>query len=56
MVVLTYPHYCELIWFNDYNKIKYYIKIAVEQKLLVGQLRNRIKSNEYERLDENTIN
>ena len=52
--VLTYTHYCELIWFNDYNKINYYIKICVEQNLSVRQLRERIKNNEYERLDENT--
>ena len=52
--VLTYTHYCELIWFDDYNKINYYIKISVEQNLSVRQLRQRIKSNEYERLDDNT--
>ena len=52
--VLTYTHYCELIWFNDYNKINYYIKISVEQNLSVRQLRERIKNNEYERLPEET--
>lgn len=49
---LTYTHYCELIWFDDCNKINYYIKISVEQNLSVRQLRQRIKNNEYERLPE----
>ena len=51
---LTYTHYCELIWFNDINKINYYIKIAEQQNLSVRQLRERIKNKEYERLDEKT--
>ena len=48
--VLTYSHYCEVIWFNDYNKINYYVKICVEHSLSVRQLRQKIKNNEYERL------
>ena len=51
---LSYSHYCELIWFKDFNKINYYIKISVEQNLSVRQLRQRIKSNEYERLPDQT--
>jgi len=54
--VLTYTHYCELIWFNNYNKINYYIKISVEQNLSVRELRKRIKNQEYERLPEETKN
>ena len=50
---LSYSHYCELIWF-DIDKINYYIKIAEEQNLSVRELRERIKNNEYERLDEET--
>ena len=53
---LTYTHYCELIWFENINKIDYYIKIAIEQNLSVRQLRERIKSNEYERLPDYTKN
>ena len=53
---LSYSHYCELIWFNDYNKINYYINISVEQNLSVRQLREKIKNKEYERLPESTIN
>ena len=52
--ILTYTHYCELIWFNDINKINYYIKIAEQQNLSVRQLREKIKNKEYERLDEKT--
>ena len=39
---------------NDINKINYYIKITEEQHLSVRKLRDRIKSREYERLDDNT--
>ena len=51
---LSYSHYCEIIWFDDYNKINYYIDIAEKQNLSIRQLRERIKSNEYERLPETT--
>jgi len=53
---LSYSHYCELIWNDDFNKINYYINISVNQNLSVRQLRERIKLNEYERLDEKTKN
>ena len=52
--LLSYSHYCELIWFEDFNKIEYYIKITIEQNLSVRQLRERIKNKEYERLDDIT--
>ncbi len=52
--LLSYSHYCELIWFEDFNKIEYYIKITIEQNLSVRQLRERIKNKEYERLDDVT--
>ena len=51
---LSYSHYCEIIWFDDYNKINYYIDIAEKQNLSIRQLRKRIKLNEYERLPETT--
>ena len=54
--VLSYTHYCELIWFDDYNKINYYIKRCIEQNLSVRQLREKIKNNEYERLSQETKN
>ena len=52
--ILSYTHYCELIWFDDINKINYYIKLCIEQNLSVRQLRDKIKNNEYERLDDKT--
>ena len=51
---LTYTHYCELIWLNDYDKINYYINISIKQSLSVRQLRQKIKNSEYERLDNIT--
>jgi len=53
---LSYSHYCELIWNDDFNKINYYINISINQNLSVRQLRERIKLNEYERLDNETKN
>ena len=52
--LLTFTHYCAIIWFDDINKINYYIKICIEQNLSVRQLREKIKNNEYERLDNQT--
>ena len=52
--LLSYTHYCELIWFEDFNMVNYYIKISIEQNLSVRQLHERIKNKEYERLDEAT--
>ena len=49
---LSYSHYCELIWNDDFNKINYYISISIIQNLSVRQLREKIKLNEYERLPE----
>lgn len=50
---LSWSHFCEILWFDD-NKFLYYIKIIEEQYLSIRQLRDRIKNNEYERLDEIT--
>ena len=51
---LTWSHYCELSPLNSINKINYYVKICIEQNLSVRELRNKIKLNEYDRLDEKT--
>ena len=53
---LSYGHYIELLPYDDINKIKYYIRIIENQNLSIRQLRERIKSNEYERLDKETKN
>ena len=51
---LSYSHYVELLPYGDLEKVKYYIMITEEQNLSVRQLHQRIKSNEYERLPEDT--
>ncbi len=51
---MSWSHYIELIWFDDINKIQYYINLVEKYNLSVRELRNRIKSSEYERLPEDT--
>jgi len=53
---LTWSHYSELLSIKDINKLMYYINIAINNNLSKRELRDRIKSKEYERLDENTKN
>lgn len=52
---LSWSHYCEILWFED-NKYRYYVKSVELNNLSIRQLRERIKSNEYERLPSNTKN
>ena len=47
---LTWSHYVELIWLKDINKIYYYVNVSINNHLSIRKLRERIKSNEYERL------
>ncbi len=51
---LTWSHFCELLPLKDIDKINYYIRICEEQNLSKRMLRERIKNNEYERLDDKT--
>ena len=51
---LTWSHYIELLSLKDKNKILYYINISIEQNLSKRRLREKRKSNEYERLDDKT--
>ena len=53
---LTYGHYVELLPYQDFNKIRYYIKIIEDQSLSIRKLREKIKNKEYERLPEETKN
>lgn len=53
-VQLTWSHYCELLKLDNSNIINYYIKITEAQNLSVRELRNKIKTKEYERLDVKT--
>ena len=47
---LTWSHYSELIQIDDNLKRDYYEKITISQNLSVRELRERIKSKEYERI------
>ena len=51
---LTWSHFCELLKLDNQNEIEYYISLCNDQNLSVRQLRERIKSKEYERLDDKT--
>ena len=53
---LSWSHYRTLLSITNKREINYYIKITVEQNLSVRKLREKIKSNEYERLPEETKN
>ena len=53
---LTWSHYVELLVIKDTNEINYYIDISIKQNLSYRKLRERIKNNEYQRLDDNTKN
>lgn len=52
--LLTWSHYLQLLSFKDKNKINYYIDITIKNNLSKRQLCERIKNNEYERLDDKT--
>ena len=53
---LTWSHYQELLPLKDINKINYYIDICIQYNLSKRQLREKIKSKEYERLPSTTRN
>ena len=53
---LTWSHYSELLSIKDINKLTYYINVAKNNNLSKRELRERIKSNEYERLPIETKN
>ena len=53
---LSWSHYCELLSFENFDKINYYVELTKSNNLSVRKLRNRIKSSEYERLPESTRN
>ena len=53
---LSWSHYIELIPIKNINEVNYYINICEKELLTRDELRNRIKSKEYERLSEETKN
>ena len=52
--ILSWSHFCELLPLENIDEIKYYVQIAETNNLSVRELRNRIKSKEYDRLDNKT--
>ncbi len=53
---LSWSHYIELLSIKDINEINYYIDISLNQNLSRNKLREKIKSKEYQRLDNKTKN
>ena len=53
---LTWSHYTELLSIKDSNKLSYYINVARNSSLSKRELREKIKSKEYERLSSTTKN
>ena len=53
---LSWSHYREILSFDNINKINYYLNISVNNNLSQRQLKEKIRSNEYERLPDNTKN
>ena len=53
---LSWSHVLSLLPIDDINEINYYIDISIKYNLSYRELRNKIKLNEYKRLDEKTKN
>ena len=51
---LRWLHILAILPINNINEINYYISISIEQNLSYRQLREKIKSKEYQRLDDKT--
>ena len=51
---LTWSHYTILMSLKDEKKIKYYIEQIIKYNLGKRELQQKIKSNEFERLDDKT--
>ena len=51
---LSWSHYVELLPLKDINIILYYINQCINFNLTRNELRQKIRNNEYERLDETT--
>lgn len=49
---LSWSQYVELLSIKDMPKVVFYINLCIKQNLTKRQLRERIKSKEYERLSE----
>ena len=51
---LSWSHYQELLVLVNKYEIDYYIQETIKHNLTIRQLREKIKSKEYQRLDKNT--
>ena len=51
---LSWTHYRELLTLDNINELNYYVEITIEQNLSYRQLREKMKTKEYQRLDNNT--
>lgn len=51
---LSWTHYRELIKLKNIDEIIYYIELCINQHLSYRKLSDRIRDNEYNRLDDNT--
>ena len=51
---LSWSHILAILPINNINEINYYISISIKQNLSYRQLREKIKSKEYQRLDDKT--
>ena len=52
---LSWSHYRELLSLDNYNEIKYYIKITMKNNLGYRELKTMIKNEEYKRLSVDTL-
>jgi len=53
---LSWSHILSLLPIDDINEINYYIDVSIKQSLSYRELRNKIKNNEYDRIDAETKN
>ncbi len=53
---LSWSHYTILLPLKNYNEINYYINTCLSQNLSYRDLKEKINSNEYQRLDDKTKN
>ncbi len=53
---LSWSHYSELLSIKTNDKLSYYLNLSITQNIGVRELRDKIKSKEYERLPDETKN
>ena len=53
---MSWSHYSELLSIKNDDKLSYYLNLSIIQNIGVRELREKIKSKEYERLPDETKN